>query len=69
MPGHVEVEGTWVPFLGGTVRETDIDENWDEVSEYSVQNVPSVAIEGKPDSTVVGAFHADGLVERLAPFV
>jgi hypothetical protein len=51
--------------LGATVRECEYDDCPELVREYMVFNVPAVAIEGKPESLVVGAFDATGLLARL----
>ncbi len=55
--------------LGLTVRESDYDLAVEEVRLYDVLNVPAVAVEGSPQSLVVGAVSADQLVERLRQFV
>jgi hypothetical protein len=56
--------------LGATVRECEYDESGaTEVRSYNVLNVPAVAIEGRPDSLVVGALDAEELTERLRPFI
>jgi hypothetical protein len=52
--------------LGWTVRESDIDTEPDLCRQYGVLNVPAVAIEGRPDSVVTGAFNAEDLVGRLS---
>lgn len=52
--------------LGASVQECDIGVDFDMVRHYRVLNVPAVAIEGRPDSLVVGAFSAEELVERLS---
>lgn len=51
--------------LGTTVRECDIDAEPDLARRYNVLNVPAVAVEGYPDTLVVGAAPADKLVTRL----
>ena len=56
--------------LGATIRECEWDESGaTEARFYNIFNVPAVAIEGKPDSLTVGAVDADGLTERLRPFI
>lgn len=52
--------------IGAKVRECDIDKHWDEARAYNVTNVPAVAVEGRHESTLIGALGAADLIERLA---
>ncbi len=67
-PHRTEVASA-VKRLGVTVRESEYDQAVEKVGRYGVLNVPAVAIEGSPESLVVGAFGADQLGERLQRFV
>jgi hypothetical protein len=63
-PYRAEVAAT-AEALGATVRECEYDDCPELVREYMVLNVPAVAIEGQPQSLVVGAFDAARLLARL----
>jgi hypothetical protein len=47
------------------LQPRDVDDEPALARAYSVPNVPAVAIEGRPDSLVVGAVPAERLVEAL----
>jgi thioredoxin-like negative regulator of GroEL len=51
--------------LGTSVRTVDIDDEPELAMAYSILNVPAVAIEGRPESRVVGAQPAERLVAAL----
>ena len=55
--------------LGLEVVEIDVDDDQDTARLFHVMNVPSVALGGFPESTVVGAVASKGLVKRLRPFI
>jgi thioredoxin-like negative regulator of GroEL len=55
--------------LGAEVVEVDVDTDPEIVRTYDVLNVPAVAVEGSPQSLVVGAHPSTVLIERLRAFV
>lgn len=55
--------------LGAEVIEVDVDEDPKLTKRFVVPNVPAVAVEGKPDSLIVGAASSTVLVARLRTFV
>jgi hypothetical protein len=65
-PHRTEVAGA-ADQLGLSVVECDVDVGSEVVRTYQPLNVLAVAVEGKPESLVVGAFPANQMVERLLP--
>jgi thioredoxin-like negative regulator of GroEL len=55
--------------LGVDVVEVNVDAEPEKTIEYGVLNVPAVAVEGMPESLLVGARPSAALVERLGPFI
>jgi hypothetical protein len=53
--------------LGASVIECDVGSDPDLAKAYGVLNVPAVAVDGNPETLIVGAVQADAIVDRLRP--
>jgi hypothetical protein len=49
------------------VIECDVGSDPDLAKAYGVLNVPAVAVDGNPETLIVGAVQADAIVDRLRP--
>jgi hypothetical protein len=47
------------------VTECEVDDSPDLARDYKVLNVPAVAVEGRPETLLVGAHPAAALVHRF----
>jgi hypothetical protein len=64
-PHRIEVREA-ASTLGWGLVECDVDVSGDEVRMYGVLNVPAVAIEGDPTSTMIGARPCADLIAGLS---
>ena len=66
---HRSEVATAAGHLGLVVIEHDADLQIDLARAYGLRNVPSVAIEGRPETLIVGAVPADQLEGRLRVYL